>query len=153
MSGNRIGIKSAKGTSTSGYVTRSKVNMTLNKQHRYLHESDMEYSDEETSNKRPIDVDTLFKSKKIKLTNTNNQNVFINRYFNNFIDYIEDNNIKLDDHKDDLLQMYKQKLLDYYSTEKIKKELPHTHDLLNYKRQLQLLSNKLNVNKGNKLEY
>lgn len=153
MSGNRIGIKSAKGTSTSGYVTRSKVNKTLNKQHRYLHESDMEYSDEETNNKRSINIETLFKGKKIKLTNRNNQNVFINRYFNNFIDYIEDNNIKLDAYKDDLLQMYKQKLLDYYKTEKISKELPHTHDLLNYQRQLQLLSNRLNIDKKGKLEY
>lgn len=153
MSGNRIGIKSAKGTSTSGYVTRSKVNKTLNKQHRYLHESDMEYSDEENNNKRTIDIDTLLKSKKIKLTNVNNNNVFINRYFNNFIDYIEDNNIKLDDHKDAVLKMYKQKLLDYYNTEKTSKELPHTHALLNYKRQLQIMCNKLNISKKGKLEY
>lgn len=154
MSGNRIGIKSAKGTSTSGYVTKSKVNKTLNKQHRYLHDSDMEYSDEEQNkNKRQIDINELFKNKKIKLNNEKNPNVLINKYLNNFIDYIEDNNIKLNDHKDDILHLYKQKLLDYYKSEKTNTELPRAHDLLNYERQVKLLSNKFNIDKGNTLEY
>ncbi|KAL6933331.1 uncharacterized protein HGUI_01026 [Hanseniaspora guilliermondii] len=154
MSGNRIGIKSAKGTSTSGYVTKSKVNKNLNKQHRYLHDSDMEYSDEEQNkNKRQIDINELVKNKKIKLNNEKNPNVLINKYFNNFIDYIEDNNIKFNDHKDDILHLYKQKLLDYYKSEKTNTELPRAHDLLNYERQVKLLSNKFNIDKGNTLQY
>jgi hypothetical protein len=158
MSGNRIGLKSAKGTSTSGFVSRSRVNRATNKQHRYLHESDMEDSDEEVAsnkdnNKRQIDVQELINNKKLKTNIQNKHRILINKYYNKFLDFIEDNDIDLVDQKDYILKSYKQKLIAHYKEDE--KELPLNHDLCNYKRQLTLLSSNLNINIGNKsrLEY
>lgn len=146
---NKVGLKSAKGTSTSGFVTRSRVNKQVNKQHRYLHESDMEDSDEEVTTpkvtKRQVDVQQLLNNnKKIKL-NQNNHKVLINKYYNMFLDFIEDNDINLEDQRDHVLQTYRQKLTQHYEKSD-GKELPLNHELCNYKRQVTLLTNNLDIN-------
>ncbi|XBW35824.1 hypothetical protein QEN19_001397 [Hanseniaspora menglaensis] len=173
MSGQRLGIKSAKGTSTSGFITKSNVNVKNKKQiHRYLHESDMEQSEEEDDNNRiltfqqqkkinnrTLNLKDILNIKKEQINQTSNSNTkakVVHKYVNKMQDYIEDNYIELGDKKQEVLDNYKIQLVTYFGKEGNQKEqnIPFSHDLLNYKKQLGLLvgeatKKSLNVKESN----
>ena len=169
MSGNRLGIKSAKGTGTSGFITKSNVNIRSKKKtHRYLHESDMEDSEEEEEKKKEerrnslilerknsndstkrinniADILNLKKEqiKKDKLNKTHSHSKIVYKYVNKLQDFIEDNYIDLGDQLQLVLDKYKEKLLLYFENDlnnpQKENKISISHELLNYKKQLKLL--------------
>lgn len=160
MSGGRLGIKSAKGTGTSGFITKTNVTFrNRRKTHRYLHESDMEDSEEEgagkpiaadisknKNNERVNNINDILTLKKEQLKRNTKQksslvSKCVHRYVNKLQDYIEDNYIELGDEKQLVLDKYKMKLISYFDEAAKPQEnpIPLKHDLLDYKQQLHLL--------------
>lgn len=179
MSGGRLGIKSAKGTGTSGFITKSNVIVRNRKKtHRYLHESDMEDSDEENegkpitsinskdkNNEKVNNIGDILALKKEQLKrNTKQQSNLVSktvhRYVNKLQDYIEDNYIELGEEKQLVLDKYRMKLISYFDEASKPQEnaIPLKHDLLDYKKQLRLLAENQNAlkhlaNKRNSINF